>query len=631
MKRIKKILSVILALVLVTGMGLVLPGEAKAASFSVSSSLTSDLQAQQFYLSNPGGEELYYDVQQETSLIEQGVPLTASKTLSFRDINAYYVVYLYNMEGEEVSAVSPATHGITVSYNVGGQVIPVYSDQINQGESFTYDADEYYMLEGKEYRIKSGESASQVLEFGKAAYIFNYELYEPEPVTASVHYVDASGNEIGGESKAVGYYDKVTFDVPGSLSVDGREYEKASSMNRITVNYFSPQLEYDVEYRMKGAPQEGPYSVEILYEGEDKTVLGNRFYTVNPEDGKIDLPEQPTTLSARNGGTITYYEAVDSTKITHDASGDVRQYVIKYRVSDQKSPYQWSIRLVNAANGNILDTISKEIPAEGSKSYDVESIIKVSGKNYILDGGMQKQYTHQYGENRILNIYYNEEGKDAVSSYDLNIRYKSVSTDEVLFETKAAVTPEAQAVIEAPENYQANEKEFVKLSGQENAVTHDFYNPQRNYTIYYRDINDLQNVDTIVTQEEIVTSENLITRDVITDAGTDAQTVQTNPTQVTVLTNPTTGELVTLNEEGVPLAGEIPDTEATDNKDTVSSKDEKVPLGKGGLPALAATAMRHPLASGIVLAALIAVFGVGGYFFHKKRQNKAVQETGTEE
>ena len=46
-------------------------------------------------------------------------------------------------------------------------------------------------------------------------------------------------------------------------------------------------------------------------------------------------------------------------------------------------------------------------------------------------------------------------------------------------------------------------------------------------------------VDTVVTQEDVVTSENLV------DDGTQT---------ATVLTNATTGTTVTLNDEGVPLS-----------------------------------------------------------------------------
>lgn len=619
MKLSKRIMALGLSLMLVAGMVFSIPAITKAASFSVTSGLSADLSSQEFNISNPGGEELYYDVEKEGSMVQTGVPVSSSTVLRFPDINAYYVVYVYNMDGTEVSAVSPSQHPVTVSYNVGGQMVSAYTTQIYQGESFAYDADEYYMAGNKEYRIKAGESASQILYFGKSSYVFNYELYEPEAVTASVYYVDTSGNEIGKESKQVGYYDgSVSFSLPAVVSFEGREYEKVSATNTVSVNYFSPQLSYDIAYRMKGAPQEGPYSVEVVLLSEDGMSLGNRYYTVDSNVSTVELPEQPATLSARNGGVITYYEAVDDTRIVHDTAGDIRQYVIKYRTYDQKSPYLWSIRMVDAVSGKILSTVQTEIEAEGSAAYEAESIIKTEGKNYILDAGMQKQYTHQYGDNRILNIYYNEEGKDVAASYALNVRYKSVSTDEVLFEAKQEVTPETDAVIASPGEYEANSKNYVRLAGQEDQVTHNFYNPQRNYTVYYRDVNDLQNVDTVVTQEEIILTENLIVQDT---AATD--TADTAAAPVTVLTNQTTGEVVTLTDEGVPLAGGTPD-----NPQFVTAPDEEVPLAKGteDKKGAVAAAAANPFASGAILAALIAVCGVGGYFFMKKKKKENKEE-----
>ena len=114
-------------------------------------------------------------------------------------------------------------------------------------------------------------------------------------------------------------------------------------------------------------------------------------------------------------------------------------------------------------------------------------------------------------------------------------------------------------------------------------MNHDFYSAQRTYTIYYRDVNDEQNVDTVVTQEDVVTSENLV------DDGTQT---------ATVLTNATTGTTVTLNDEGVPLANTQTDDE--DDNGLVTSEDEDVPLAnidgsKGGILGAAAS---HPVTTG---------------------------------
>ena len=84
------------------------------------------------------------------------------------------------------------------------------------------------------------------------------------------------------------------------------------------------------------------------------------------------------------------------------------------------------------------------------------------------------------------------------------------------------MTAEAgSAQVASPQNYEANGKQYVRLSGQSDVVNHDFYSAQRTYTIYYRDVNDEQNVDTVVTQEDVVTSENLV------DDGTQTATVLT--------------------------------------------------------------------------------------------------------
>ena len=118
--------------------------------------------------------------------------------------------------------------------------------------------------------------------------------------------------------------------------------------------------------------------------------------------------------------------------------------------------------------------------------------------------------------------------------------------------------------------------EYVVLAGQGSAVEHDYYSPQRNYTVYYRDVNDLQNVDTVVIREETVYYDNPVTVEEIVYVDEEVW-IEPADEGVTVLANDTTGDAVTLDDEGTPLA-DNPDTNAEDNSDTVVLDDEVTPL-----------------------------------------------------
>ena len=85
------------------------------------------------------------------------------------------------------------------------------------------------------------------------------------------------------------------------------------------------------------------------------------------------------------------------------------------------------------------------------------------------------------------------------SEQTLNISFRSVSDDTVLYSEEVTVPAGESYTLEIPETYSLDDTEYVVLAGQGSVIEHNYYSPQRNYTVYYRDVNDLQNVDTVVT------------------------------------------------------------------------------------------------------------------------------------
>ena len=172
-----------------------------------------------------------------------------------------------------------------------------------------------------------------------------------------------------------------------------------------------------------------------------------------------------------------------------------------YQKYAEEEPYEWSIRLIDAETGKILKEEVKMVDAGATEAYKAATEIEADGVKYLLDSKMEREYTHTYNQgSRIQNIYYHQESSELPASYDLTIQYMSVSDNTMLYTDKTAVTAEAgSAQVASPQNYEANGKQYVRLSGQSDVVNHDFYSAQRTYTIYYRDVNDEQNVDTVVT------------------------------------------------------------------------------------------------------------------------------------
>ena len=177
------------------------------------------------------------------------------------------------------------------------------------------------------------------------------------------------------------------------------------------------------------------------------------------------------------------------------------------------------------------------------------------------------------------------------TAFSLNIQYRSVTTNETIFRSTQEVEASgSDTAIQTPDTYAgADGTQYVRLNGQEE-ISHSFFSPQRTYTVYYRDARDVQNADTVVIQTEVVTTEEVVYEDVNEPAA---------PTPTTVLNNPETGEVTTLDDQGVPLANIPAGGENQDNQNptepaqtesaeqtepgTVTLEDESVPLANQNL------------------------------------------------
>lgn len=596
-------------------------------------SITSDrVDAQQFTVTSNGdvsfnfyiGSTIQNDVQYEFD----------GTTLSILDTNNYYNVYVIGQGGMILSsATSVQAHYYSVYYSINGTETEEANGTIISGETATYTAPTQLEVEGKIYQLHGSDTYR--IEYGVSRYVFTYEEYDPDAKTATVTLVDEKGNVLDTMTGIVGFYDgDVVFSLPDTLEVNNRTYTKLDLVNQITVNYDSPTLNYTVVYRADDEVNTDPYSVRIQYvDSNTGSVLGEDFLTVTADDISTDATLQfavPAELQITDNGAVSYYRLADGeeTVIDHAASDyQTSIYQVSYTLIDEETAYTWSIRLIDTATGNILQTIDQTVEPGTSVTFEPETQITVDDVDYVLDPGMSNRYEHAYSDaSRILYVYYNEEGSPALQDYDLTIRYRSVTTDEVIYETTQTATVSGASVIDAPETYSVDDVEYVKLQGQDN-ISHEFYSPQRTYTIYYRDANDIQNADTVVTQEEIVTTVEPVYVDEVVDV-TEAEegTAAAGTTEgtTTVLANEETGDVTTLTDEGVPLADQNLDDGTDDGNaadetigtadgtgETTQLEDESVPLANQDLNK--ANGPSYILWIGIGAVVIIAAAGIVWY------------------
>ncbi|PWJ50941.1 hypothetical protein [Faecalicatena contorta] len=566
----------------------------------------------------------------------------AGNILTVNDADTDYNVVMYSSEKSFISSARTVfAYRYHVIYNLDGRTITAAEGNINKADNSTvHKAPLLYANSGLEYELTGGANAqTQIISYDNmtGSYTFNYTTYNPQDRTLTVHLNDDRGNEIQTLTETVKYKDgDVTVAIPQQLEKDGRKYQIRDTISSVTVNYFSSRFDYSYTYRELAAENRDPYSVKVLFreEGTEKA-LGEDYFTVSAEniaDNETVTYRPNAERSILEDSVKVYYSLSGPAEITHRAAADYENvsYTVYYKKQAEDAPYNWIILLTDVSGGKVLDTISKQVTINKNVTYEAAPQITADGKNYVLNSRMAREYTYSYGEEpRTQVIYYDEEGGNSISSYALNVQYKSITDNTVFYRTQKEVKIEDPvAVIKAEDNYTDSEgNEYVKLPGQDN-LTHDFTSAQRTVTVYYRDVNDIQNADTVVTREVVTTTEQVQTVTLAASEGGAAggvtggtadgtvlggTTVSAETAPGATLTNETTGQLVTVDDEGIPLS---------DTADELTKiEDEETPLINKNLES------GNRIVTAVIAGIIIILLICGAvYIIRRKKENKSNQK-----
>lgn len=515
--------------------------------------------------------------------------------LSVMDTSRNYLVKVCDLDGAVLAqSLSFREHSYEVQYNLEGSLVTVETGTLNAGDTGSHTAPLMYSDGTTEYELEGGEAnATQLYSYGKGSYVFKYHIFNPADKTAVVTLVDERDNILESSSQTVTYRGgNVVFTVPASLEKDGRTYSRIDTINRVTVNYFSSSLEYKVRYREDVPANTEPYSVKVNYiDAQSGADIGSDFFTVTAQNiaaGDTVTFDVPKEIAVYSGDSTLYYQPESTVEILHNAADNgTVEYTIRYVQAAEDAPYTWSVRLVDVTTGTVLDTVAYQVSVTNGVTHVTEPAVTVDGVRYLLDEGMSAEYTHNYGDSsRIQYIYYLAEGSEAMAPYEISFRYVEIGTNTELFSgTETVSSTDTSLPVPSPDNYGVGDTEYVKLLGQEN-LTHSYYSPQRSYTVYYRDVNDVQNADTVVTREEVIT----VVTDEVVETETPAATTPATEPAVQVLPAvvdeeqpaPVQENTEVIDDENAPLAGGT--TENGESSEGEEIPDEEAPLaGSSGL------------------------------------------------
>ncbi|MDL2249346.1 hypothetical protein LJC51_01685 [Lachnospiraceae bacterium OttesenSCG-928-J05] len=533
-----------------------------------------------------------------------GVGQTISVSCAY---DLYAVLYVYEEdeygEYEMGYGESIMQHDVKINTLVNGQVVESYDDIVDFGYNYTMEVPtiieetvngerKYFQLEGNGINLNQDYHMFTV-SYGQKTYNFNYVPHEPAPVDAYVYlYNEESGSEIhkdGWQSKKPIAYDKtVEYEIPVEFESRGITYKLSDNQSanlqnvdgndaikKLVVGYFDEEIILDVNYIPQETEFKGAYEIKMynIVKGPNgsRSVIGVRSATANTENADESqnikyTPDKYVYIRNTNDSSVKMYELVGPTEINHNQA-DYKNKIkdIEYKLVDSKGDYEWRIVLQDITGGlkQVVRMPIKfdEATEQNPATYEAEEVITINGEKYVIASNQASKLTHKYGDNPTSYVNYNKVGVNVQEEYEVEVNYLNV-TDNKMIETKTlkASVDNLRMVIQSPETIEVGESSYVRLNGQENEREHNYYSTRRAYTIYYRDINDEENADIIVTEEVIVEQPYYTDDGELVDGGT---------TTNTILTNESTGETEILDEGGVPLG------EGLGSKST--AKDGEVP------------------------------------------------------
>lgn len=564
-----------------------------------------------------------------------------------------YTVTAYADRDETQQLYSGTIYGVYAKLSDGSrQLIGVHTGAANQAaEGLSFQPSEKLYLNNTSYALDSKATA----EVTANTITYSYSAYNEETTAnGKVRFVDTQGQLISEtEVAGVGRGQGKTVEVPAIVTkeVDGTTYYFRTVYFANSVTLSNPgQLSYTITCKLVGQAESsaaGYYKAVIRAVDQNggvvftdtASITGDYYYTMpkvvyKQESGKV----YTYTLSDESQSTL---------KFTTDPSttGAVTRDVVYTRSSTEGQDVTVTYNLIDGTKtsvdgGRNLGTTTVKLSEAGAKATP-EANIEVNGKKYTIAGSVD-DYAYTLGSTTypVINAYYTPEGYvPSNGEYTVTVNYVNFLTNEVIksesFQSKES--DNLNHSFTSAESFTQGNVTYVRLAGQESAISHSYYSGIQTYTVYYRDVNDTLTSGTVINTIRVVytdgtegtttntgTTNNGSTTTTTTAAGTTAAgTGATAANAATLNANGTynvfdgEGNNQTLtNEEGVDS-----NTERIDDNETPLAQAPDSPGGEAsqGMPAWAV-----PLGAGI--AALAAAAGLVFIFTKRRKDNDGNQE-----
>ena len=446
------------------------------------------------------------------------------ETLDLAHLDGTYKVSIYASRTDDQPIYTGAIYGVYADLPNGEESKLIGTRTVGGGDSpdRAFVPNDTLYAGGRTYRLASDEPAAEggILHFA-------YEEYdESGTVDGVVKYVDQAGNVVAttkiagleqGEQRAVKipaavtaengdvyrtvfFRSEVMASTPGSASFT-IPVAKMSDADKAAANYYIAAIQLVDEN-------------DRVIATDSVNVTGTYRYTAPSTIYKTE----PTAEAAGERAVVSYsLQPGQAQTLVFDAAADnvtsgERVVKVRYDSSPFDAPeIPVTFNLVDGTkrvneDGRVLGTLSTTVSASQPTAAP-EATIEHDGVTYHLAGDPSDYaYTRGSGKVPVVNAYYTPEGYEPPGAYDVTISYVNFLTGETITTETFTSDPSSNSALEVntPEEFPFNGVDYVKLAGQEAPIEHSYYSGITNYTVYYRDKNDVLTSGTVINTIRVV-------------------------------------------------------------------------------------------------------------------------------
>lgn len=510
----------------------------------------------------------------------------------------------------EGTAVEGAVQGIINYIDGKGEIVKSTPAPNLGAESKTFTIDTSFVINSKYYRVVNNLAGDKI---SMTAQTPTYTLVVSEiadannlSYVATIRYMQEDGKDANGNVTGSTFLWSDTFVAKTSDNAYSYALPLSFSMANPFESVDQPYELYTLDQThglLSGTSGVTLSKGALEFKGSD--IKGIEPNNEGVREVTIEVGYEPTRLSNKAMVTIREIDARTGELIPYPEDSElsaVRSFeVTPYSETLVYTP-ESTIEIEGADTYEVWSGSSDPITVSWDNLFDVDAIS--DGK-----GGF------------VRNVYYVPEGYE-LEPYDLTVRYVNILTpDQPLMTRSITVYPDDNTYtrIDSEAAFSLNGNDYVRLAGQDEPIWHAYPsgNEDTVYTIYYRDVNDTLNANTVIRRTQIIdTYREIIIPGTTTTLAAPAVVGADGVVGTGVL--PGDGTVI-VNDDTNPLAG----LDGTDTATERTIEDEENPLASAdGFGALNWGAVAGICLGIVALAVLCALF-----FFMKRRKKESDSTT----